>query len=414
VPGGGRQDISWEWSSELAGEFTISARIAADNLTLDNERWRVVQVRRSWSVLCVEGEPGAGDFVALALEPESKPDAPIRVTVANESALLDRELGVFDGIFLCNVGRLTAPEASALRDYVEKGGGLVVSLGDQVQADGYNRELGAEGAGILPARLEGVERGEFLFDPLEYRHSLVAPFRGRERAGLLTAPTWRYFRLQPDREATVALGFSGPGHPAVVEIRVGRGKCILVATALSTSSLDRSSEPATPWNALPAWPSFPPLVHGLFQTATEGRESGQTVEVGAPLVIALAENEREAIVIRPDQRRERLALQNSDESGTLAYEDTTRVGVYSVELSGSTRGNRLYAANLDITESDLKRLPRASRPEPLQERSANEPHAVAGADEDRQHPLFRPLLATVAILLLAEQLMAVVFARRAL
>jgi hypothetical protein len=68
VPGGGRHDVSWEWSSEQAGEFAISARIAADNLTLDNERWRVIRVRQSWSVLCVEGEPGASEFVALALE----------------------------------------------------------------------------------------------------------------------------------------------------------------------------------------------------------------------------------------------------------------------------------------------------------------------------------------------------------
>ena len=42
---------------------------------------------------------------------------------------------------------------------------------------------------ILPAQVgEPVPLGEYFFDPLEYRHPIVEPFRGHERSGLLTTP----------------------------------------------------------------------------------------------------------------------------------------------------------------------------------------------------------------------------------
>ena len=34
-----------------------------------------------------------------------------------------------------------------------------------------------------------VSQPQFGLDPLDYRHPIVAPFRGRERAGLLTRPS---------------------------------------------------------------------------------------------------------------------------------------------------------------------------------------------------------------------------------
>ena len=104
----------------------------------------------------------------------------------SEIALLEEDLNRYDCIFLCNVGRFGRDEASLLRRFLEQGGGVVVCLGDQVQATNYNSILGAEAGElqILPAQLgEPVPLGEYFFDPLEYRHPIVEPFRGHERVG---------------------------------------------------------------------------------------------------------------------------------------------------------------------------------------------------------------------------------------
>ena len=61
------------------------------------------------------------------------------------SALLDRNLGGFDCVFLCNVAQFTADEARAMDNYLRGGGSLVFFLGDSVLADRYQRELGVVG-----------------------------------------------------------------------------------------------------------------------------------------------------------------------------------------------------------------------------------------------------------------------------
>ena len=66
----------------------------------------------------------------------------MQAEVAAESALMDRNLGGYDCVLLCNVAQFTASEARVLDAYLRGGGSLVFFLGDQVLADRYNRELG--------------------------------------------------------------------------------------------------------------------------------------------------------------------------------------------------------------------------------------------------------------------------------
>ena len=89
-----------------------------------------------------------------------------------------------------------------------------------------------------------------------YRHPLLAAFRGREGAGLLTTPVYQYFKLDvPENSPSkVALAFTN-GDPAIVERPVGRGRAILVATSAD-------ADPA--WTVMPVWPSYLPLVQELL------------------------------------------------------------------------------------------------------------------------------------------------------
>jgi hypothetical protein len=114
----------------------------------------------------------------------------------------------------------------ALHRYLVEGGGLITVLGDRTNAQNYNQELSRDETPtrLLPARLEALVRDEVrLFDPLEYKHAIVAPFRGHERAGLLTVPTWCYYRLKPYvATAEIALAFDNQD-PAIVVESIGRG-----------------------------------------------------------------------------------------------------------------------------------------------------------------------------------------------
>ena len=147
------------------------------------------------------------DYLAQALAPgEESPGQPrpIQVEVVSESQLSRRELAPYDVVVLCNVAQFSQAEVAALEDYLKQGGGVVVFGGDQVVADNYNRLLYDDGKGLLPAALgpsvgdAAKKEAAFAFNPLGYRHPLVAEYQGETdpvTAGLTQAATWQYHKL---------------------------------------------------------------------------------------------------------------------------------------------------------------------------------------------------------------------------
>ncbi|MEX2026425.1 MAG: BatA domain-containing protein, partial [Pirellulaceae bacterium] len=286
LPPRGRAAVSFPYAFETASEHIAQVQLADDRLPLDNQRWLSVPVREAIRVLCVYGRPGETRHIALALSPQRTDRPAVRVTEAGESTILESDLATYDCVVLGNIGRFSRDEAAVLTQYVRSGGGLIVFLGDQAQLDNYNQELGGEREGerLLPARLLALsEEAKYGFDPLEYRHPIVSPFRGFDKSGLLTTPIWKYVRLAPSEQASVALEFSG-GDPALVEERIGRGICLLFASAASPQSVDPMANPPTPWTAFASWPSFPPLIQEMLLRAISGREEGRNVRVGDELV----------------------------------------------------------------------------------------------------------------------------------
>ena len=146
--------------------------------------------------------------IALALAPDSLDVSPVQARVVSTAEFLDLDLHAWDCVMLANVQRFGPDEAVALRTYLQGGGGLVFFLGDQVQPADYNSQLGAAREGrILPANIGPVvDEAQYWFDPRDYRHPIVPPFQGHERAGLLTTPVWKYMRLRPSGELSAHRG----------------------------------------------------------------------------------------------------------------------------------------------------------------------------------------------------------------
>lgn len=281
---------------DTPGERVASAMLRAgqppDALSWDNQRWLVVPVRERIEVLCVEGGLDEARFLALAIAPDgrgsaSASDAPaLRVAIASETALLDRPLQRYDLVALCNVARVSDSESDALRQFVIRGGRLVIFLGDRVDAANYNDRLGSVANRVLPARLApAIAQDELRIDPRGYRDPLVAMFRGQERAGLLSTPIWSYMpaTVVAPESARVALAFH-TGDPWIVSESVGAGQVWLVTTPAAPRSRITGSNPPRPWNAWATWPSFVPLMQTLLREALSGRAAVRNTLVGESLV----------------------------------------------------------------------------------------------------------------------------------
>jgi hypothetical protein len=419
VTAGEQTPISFSHRFDTPGDHVVEVRLGPDLLDIDNHRWLSVPVKDHLRVLCVNGKPasgglsGATDYVALALNPDagdtSVPSV-VQPEVIPESSLLERDLTRYDCIFLCNVAQFTSNEARVLENVLKHGGGLVFFLGDQVLADRYNRELGGEqGVRVLPAQLkELVSEAQYHFDPLNYRHPLVSVFQGREQAGLLTTPVYKYFRLAlaDDSKARVALAFDG-GDPAIVDEAIHKGRSILIATEGSLSSVDPISK--SPWTTMPAWPSFVPIVQEILALAVRGQMAEHNLEVGQTLGDSLeALTSRAAVTVTsPGGAREAVRMTLDAQASGWSFSDTRESGVYHVELGAPLSRQEAFAVNVDTTsESDLTKV----APDELPKEFTT--HKRADLDESdspsisRRSGLHKNLLYCVLGLLFAEVFLA--------
>jgi hypothetical protein len=300
-----------------------------------------------------------------------------------------------------------------LRRHLDRGGGLGTFRGDQVQPESYNQPLAGDDPKVrgLPARLGDLSPdGHHRLSPLEYRHTMIAPFRGHEASGLLTTPIWRYVKLSPFPEAKIALGFDG-GDGAIVEERIGRGRSVLFASAASAESLDRSTTPPTPWTAISSWPSFPPLVHEMTSLAITGRGEGRTVLVGDDLtgVAATSPVGAEASLTRPDGSNQKLSLAADGVDARWTVADAVACGVYAVQIPGTA--TQQLAVNLNTRESDLARLDPELLPSQFSREQVEpgQPPPTLAASQGRS--FFRLLLSAMLVLVLVEPCLAWHFGR---
>ncbi|MCI0334760.1 MAG: VWA domain-containing protein [Planctomycetes bacterium] len=402
VPAGAEATVRFTHRFQTPGEHSVEVRAAGDRLKIDNSRWLVVPVRDEVRVLCIAGRPGAAKYVADALNPNLAGDSPIRPLIVSEGDVADIELSDFDCIFACNVAQFTAGEAERLARYASAGGGLVFFLGDRVVHDSYNalamggwgrgvaeppvrrRSGGSSAAGgldpshppLLPAIIgELVSQPQFGLDPLDYRHPIVAPFRGRERAGLLTTPVARYFKLdvaidRPDVQVAAAMP---SGDPFIVTAPLGRGRTVMIATDGSLSSVDATT--GEPWTNWPTWPSFLPVVRELLTYATSGEHQLWQQLVGTPLASrgvpapaqpAVANVTRAALNIkRPDGHTAPVSIQSSPTGIEWTYADTDLSGIYTL-LGLPNDESQQFAINVDTRESDLRQADPQQLPPELQ------------------------------------------------
>jgi outer membrane protein assembly factor BamB len=212
---------------------------------------------------------------------------------------------------------------------------------------------------LVPARVgELIFQPQFGIDPLNYRHPIVVPFRGRERAGLLTTPISRYYKLDTSHSSpgTEIVAAVGGGNPLIVAAPLGLGRVVLVATDGSLSSVDPAS--GEPWTTWPTWPSYLPVVRELLAYAVEGRSGAGQHLVGAalggsvPLPLSNQSTGDRLEITRPDGRNAAVSIRALAGETSWSYSDADLSGIYS--LHGQPNDERRpFAVNVDTTESDL-------------------------------------------------------------
>jgi hypothetical protein len=447
-----RADVELEVAFFQPGYEALRVELPPDALPVDNVRYLATEIVSAIRVLIVDGEASSDayddevTFLATALRPEGELISGNEPVVVDETQLDETKLEQFHLVVLANVYRISDPTIEALERFVRGGGGLMVFLGDQVDADLYNGTLYKSGAGLLPVELTQIVRpsGASHLVVVDRLHpSLRGLAAEGDPLGLGHVPFFEYFgsRLvgmdEAGAEDTGSAGsevtgadagdgrsrqgaarvlarFDDPEEtPAMIERRFGRGQVILI-----TTSADKE------WNFWPDHPTFLPVLLELTQGLAKPAALNTERLVGERIDLRVDPAEfAPDLMLRtpgyPNVQEVSVAAQPSEEAGGLvaAWEQTGESGIYQFVLRRIDGGEsvRMVAVNVDPRESDLTpadetQLRAAMGDAPFDYVKGLD--AVSGAAGEARTELWRLVLIAAALVLMYEQGLAWMWGKR--
>ena len=249
------------------GQLALAAASdEGDALPADDAFYFTYQIAPRPSILIVgeapDDERGGLFFLSRAFDVET--NARYRFA-AGDPARLNRSLADQDAVFLADVAALTEAQVQRLSEYVEAGGGLVVSLGAAADAPALAEAMRALGVG----RLDGAvtPSPEAVTGEVDAQHPVFSAFAS---SGALWRPSFRrYVKVAPDTNAVV-VGRYGTGDPLLLEHTLGQGRVLIYTSSFGTG-----------WTDFPLREAFVPFVYQLAGRAVRGAEPQRLFTVGA-------------------------------------------------------------------------------------------------------------------------------------
>ena len=380
---GGSASTRFSITSPPPGQNIAVARLPGDALAEDDVRWAVFRGRARVRTLLVDGDPkttirdAETFYLERALAPSREAAGSVAPEVVDAEGLARANLGSYDVVVLANVANVPPPLIASIRRWVENGGGLLFTAGDQLDPDAENAAWGD----LLPMKLRGLRESaaehneggataggrELGFGPLPGKHPVTQPLEN-EPDDLFSGVHFKKVELfeAGNGDAKSVLKFSD-GSPALVEKSIGRGK-----VAFFASTIDRD------WNDFPIATTFLPIVRREVRyLAGELGEGGTTdAIVGQPVKVEVGTEHPKVRVDGPEGFTPEV---DAAVDGVLEVTPTLP-GIYKLSREDGTPDERLaahgFAANVDTAESDLRKVP----PDELDRIFAGCDFATSGGD----------------------------------
>jgi hypothetical protein len=395
------------------GDVPITARLAADALPVDDVRHLVVAVSQNVRVLLVDGAPSRIRFAsetaflqaALRSADAMHRNKSLRWTTITPNKLAVAKLDSFDVLMLANSPGVSASVIERVRKWVDRGGGLMIFTGDQVDARAFNDSWNTSDR-WMPATFGPVSS----IDPTDDLPSAIeAALPGHRLSRVLeslplslTASTTvrQFMELQPVADAQVVWRMAGSGVPMLVERSEGRGRVLMFA-----STADRD------WTDLPVFPMFPLLIHEAVTHLTTPRRV-QPYAVGQFVRMPIEELKpnHPVTVIDPTGRKQPVQAARDQDGMHVPIADTTTPGFYRIKPKG--RPSLVAAVNVDIDESDLRPMTDAHWQATLAEIPATVSNDLAAGELAGAAPKSRELWRYVLVAALAFLLIEALLGRR--
>ncbi len=427
-----------------------------DRLLADSTGYFAARVVRGIPTLIVDGDPSSNEersesfFLKHALEPNGPLLSGVSVDVVHEPEMETISLNKYQVIFLCNVYRFSDKVINDLKAWTERGGGLVIMPGDQVDERFFNEKYFNDGKGISPLKLEGIlgdetEEKWVNFKVENTAHPVLGVFEGQNNPALELTKVFRWWNMsaapgQVGDTIEVSARFNDAEQSiAMAEKKYGKGRVFISAIPADTD-----------WHLWPVFGTYLISMEELVRYMAGDVAGSGGLHVGEPLVqtVELSDYKTDAELRAPRDKKVSLQAREpgakketnlaapqdkkegadkGDKKSEVAqptpspagatqtqwqfvYEPTLQRGFYNLQLSRNDGGDEkvLFAANAVADEGDLTRVDLAELSKTLGDRvkiiSSASTTALVAVGSQRE--LWKYLLLILVLVLCGEQLLA--------
>ena len=286
------QTVAFRLGSLPIGTSHGAVRLAAqDGLAVDNQRYFTIEVQEASPVLVLAPPGVVTRFLTEAIAPYEYREtgrARYDCTVREQADLVSLSLEQYRVVCLVDPGPLTPPDWTRLRSFVEGGGGLALFLGHNADPSSFNDPAALS---VLGGKLIRRWRspGDLHLRLDDLSHPVTAAFREvATSVPWSNFPIYRHWVLEELTPQTRPVMTYTNGKPAVLEVALGRGRCLVMTTPVS-DPLQQKGRSA--WNELPtgedAWPFFV-LANEVMRYLAATQGSRLNFTVGETAVIRTA------------------------------------------------------------------------------------------------------------------------------
>jgi hypothetical protein len=317
-----------------------------DALLLDNRNFFTLNIPERIRVVLVGSDPSVMQFLKIALSPQGDNRGTVEVRDIPISKWETADLKDTDVLILADIPNLSSGATQKVRNFVARGGGVLLLPGPRIDIANYNsgvlKELGLPSLGAKVGS-ESPTSTALLWDKVDWTHPL---FSGMFRDDTKPEPPRVYQTYQTfGGQNTVAVVTLSNSSPTLSEVVLDRGRAFLCTTY-----------PDPMWSDLWRHGLFAPLMHRISSYLTTARAGEQEViHAGSPLVFVTDQTSalRDVLLTKPSGETVQIIPKTLPQLVELTYPVAEQLGVYKITERNNTL--QTFAVNLDPTESDLSR-----------------------------------------------------------
>jgi uncharacterized membrane protein len=384
----GRQEISGPGPATLGfaglplepGDNRVQVSVdSRDDLVVDDSRYHVIHNEPPAPIPLLTLNSGGLPVTYLSAALHSDPKSSYRVEPMVLGEFDARTLARYRWIIVDDIGSLDPLLESALKEFVDNGGGVLAFAG---RRSATATRLPLLDNAIRAASTSSVEDGFMSVGQIDTTHPLLAATEGWYAVNVSQAVP-----VIPQAEDQVLIRLEND-EPLLLERRLGQGRVLLVSSDLENR-----------WNDLPTRPVFVSFVIEAARYLSGSDQVIRSLPAGSTLPLSLIGG---------------LSGQVIDPQGktVLSLADTTRAQQIQLDQTGfyevyTSQGDYVVAVNVDPRESQLDPMPAETLQRWIDAMNGSNDAAATQPFERQAEPveLWHTLLLILVMVLIAESLL---------